>query len=507
MFIKNNKKSIILVFILGVSLFASMFATASPGTEWKDTYTLVYPSDISGSVKKVGVPTFVIMPNQTTIWCVYEVRYGIDGGDFEEGDIYISKSYDTGTTWETPECFIDSSVSFSGHACSNPSFVWNGSRLWFIFTERWSSYSSRVYIRYSDNNGSTWSNNIKIHDASGTKMFGCNYFVAGQGNGVIANDGHIIFSGFAKPDANYDAVLVYSTGDGTSVSDWYDITIIDGSVQGKSFSECSIVNLTNNTLYSVHRDMYDGIYQCWSENNGLTWTDPSLLYNVAVPSLVTITRLTTIENGYQKNRVVMAWNNDFGANANYRYNITVSLSTDDCATWAYTRLVDANRSGATNNYERIEYPGIIAMPNKTIMMGYSTGMVYGNPPSGTTGKWKRLNISTFNVEWITQGGDWIDEADATPPQITSFNSGSNGSFFHTGTPAIKWTLEANAVSFHLQASTDNTFSSIVIDISDINEYIFPSHYSENLTHATFILPSEYRIANVNSYYWRVISYK
>lgn len=179
--------------------------------------------------------------------------------------------------------------------------------------------------------------------------------------------------------------------------------------------------------------------------------------------------------------------------------------------------------------------------NHTWIVRNWQGGVYPNVPHGGDG-WlslytfypslDKIHVQTYspylgmnNTHWSGPGGSysgddngypqgeysfWIDydmEEDNDTSQIVSFNTGSNGSFFHTGTPSIEWTLEANAVAYRLQASTNPDFTNIVIDIKDINEYKYPSHYSSNSTHATFILPSEYRISNPNSYYWKLIAYK
>jgi len=90
--------------------------------------------------------------------------------------------------------------------------------------------------------------------------------------------------------------------------------------------------------------------------------------------------------------------------------------------------------------------------------------------------------------------------------VSSFNSGSNGSFFRTSTPTISWEISSDKSSYHLQFATDANFSNIVVNLSNINEYNYPSRFAIDGSYGYFTLPPGYEVSTVQAYYIRVISY-
>ena len=91
------------------------------------------------------------------------------------------------------------------------------------------------------------------------------------------------------------------------------------------------------------------------------------------------------------------------------------------------------------------------------------------------------------------------------PQFISINNLPSGSFVYDGTPVFKWTVIEDAMQYHLQIDDDSDFSSLVVNLTDINEAHYPPRYSSNDTVVTFELP----VANYLSadyYYFRVRAY-
>ena len=500
----NKRIVLAITAILLLSAFSIFFHVPTveadgPETQWYTTEVLMTAAECGWA--KLD-PWLMEMPNGT-LWAIATERL------YPPNETYIRKSYDDGQTWTPRERWYVPIGGFAG-------FVMDGNRVWLGMTvmgtgahDCWSSFD----VSYSDDNGDTWSSPLRLHNPNQPtgvpRLFDGTTVIAFE-SGIVTNSGRTIFAAEFLNYTNYvcgntprfaSASIVYknSTESGLDASHWH------GSMVNPSFSmetsESSFVQLRNGSLWVFTRNTNDpanphpyGVWGSFSEDEGLTWCSLYELNNIlsiedAKEAPVHAIRYTTTDNT-DRNRILIAWNNHSEPSA-VRYKLTVAISYDEVQSFPYSRLID-------HDGNRAESSCMTILSNNTI------GILYGKDNLAS------LKFARFNVEWLTQGNDWVNETpppDDTPPQITSFNDGSNGSFFHTGTPAIKWTLETDAVSYHLQVSTDSTFSNVVIDIYDINEYVFPSHYSENSTHATFILPLEYQIASVNSYYWRVIAYK
>jgi hypothetical protein len=89
------------------------------------------------------------------------------------------------------------------------------------------------------------------------------------------------------------------------------------------------------------------------------------------------------------------------------------------------------------------------------------------------------------------------------PEIISIDNQVNQSYIFTPTPTIKWTTTPNSSHYNLQIANDSSFSDIVSNITNINQYTYPSHYSSNETTISFILPNEHKLTIYKSYYIKV----
>jgi len=95
----------------------------------------------------------------------------------------------------------------------------------------------------------------------------------------------------------------------------------------------------------------------------------------------------------------------------------------------------------------------------------------------------------------------------TPTQETiefdAIEGGENETTVYTSTPAFSWNIIADVVYYQLQISDTPTFETILVNLSNVSEARYPAEYSENSTHVSFILPSEYKLVDSKQYYCRV----
>jgi len=92
------------------------------------------------------------------------------------------------------------------------------------------------------------------------------------------------------------------------------------------------------------------------------------------------------------------------------------------------------------------------------------------------------------------------------PQFISIDNGVNGTTVYSSNPTFNWSIVNNTCKYNLLIATDTLFTSIVVNITNINEYEFFAFYSANDTRVSFILPPAYSLPFYNTYYTKVKAY-
>ena len=92
-------------------------------------------------------------------------------------------------------------------------------------------------------------------------------------------------------------------------------------------------------------------------------------------------------------------------------------------------------------------------------------------------------------------------------QFISIDGGTNGTTVYSSTPTFNWTIISGAVMYNLQIANDSAFTDLVVNLSDINEYDYPSEYDSNETRVSFTLPVANSLQIIDkTYYCRVRAY-
>jgi len=102
---------------------------------------------------------------------------------------------------------------------------------------------------------------------------------------------------------------------------------------------------------------------------------------------------------------------------------------------------------------------------------------------------------------LSRDFEFEPQADSNDIQFISINGQTNETTIYNATPTINWTRVENTSQYWLQIDNNVDFSSPEINITNINQYIYPAHYSENSTRVSFTLPNP--IVNYDKYYCRV----
>jgi len=96
------------------------------------------------------------------------------------------------------------------------------------------------------------------------------------------------------------------------------------------------------------------------------------------------------------------------------------------------------------------------------------------------------------------------EQDYTPSiniEILSINGLENESIIRDSTPTINWTRISDTSQYWLQIDNNVDFSSPEVNLTDINQWTYPSYFSQNSTRVSFTLPTI--LTSYDKYYMRV----
>ena len=246
-------------------------------------------------------------------------------------DDLVIESYDKGETWE----------------------FYKGNRTWpgegfEIFDEGLLiAIRNGKEFRRSANAGLTWEPIQQIPKVSekhysqiGRRNF-CTTTITSKGLILIAGDYSL-----GRPDIDPDVLCVLISDDGGM--SWKTSRLFAPAdplpKAPEGFAEPVIVEMPNNNLWMVFRSCYGELWQCISQDGGLTWGTP------------TPTGLTSpISNCYARRMpdsrtIVLCWNLtkpgtdiDFrGPGSVYgpRTNLVFAVSTDNCRTWSCPVVVE-----------------------------------------------------------------------------------------------------------------------------------------------------------------------
>ena len=214
-------------------------------------------------------------------------------------------------------------------------------------------------IRRSSDQGRTWSEAEAIPPAAPggrfPKLRGPYFFsvtVTRSGRIVIPED---YLTGAEGPDP--DVLCAHTSGDGGRT--WQRSLMIEPPdplpKKPEGFGEPAVVELEDGTLWMVFRTIFGELWQCQSEDGGLTWGPPS---STGLASPVSNPRAATIPG---TGVVVLVWNfarpgrtTTWGAGPSElnvwgpRMPLAFAISKDGCRTWSCPTIIDERYSGYAN---------------------------------------------------------------------------------------------------------------------------------------------------------------
>jgi hypothetical protein len=133
-----------------------------------------------------------------------------------------------------------------------------------------------VYTTYSDNNGSTWSALNQINSAFSA-------WSAAFTTPIQLPDGTVRIAIYGQNTGDtYSSISIFTSNDDGAT--WTgEVVIADGQAAGRDWQEPNLVWLHDGRILCVIRSDHplgtpDLIYQCYSSDQGATWTAPAMLW-------------------------------------------------------------------------------------------------------------------------------------------------------------------------------------------------------------------------------------
>jgi len=173
--------------------------------------------------------------------------------------------------------------------------------------------------------------------------------------------------------------------------------------------------------------------------------------------------------------------------APYYISTTYWISDDNCSTWKNLTTITSGTGGPEADKCDTGYTGYIEFSDYGYMCTYN----------GTKGG---ATIPNLYSCYVYDNTSYPSDSSIS---FISINGNSNGSEIYDSNPTFNWTIVDYSSQYWLQIATDNDFTTLVVNITDINAFNYPLEYSQNETEVSFTLPSANTLSLYGKYYCRV----
>jgi sialidase-1 len=340
-------------------------------------------------------------------------------GDIGNHDIVLKRSADLGRTWGPEELIFDDGEQTCTDLTVGLDHT-NG-KLWLFFLR-----NKKEYCHFSSTDGGrTWQGPVSIHaqvtkpdwdhlqgkdegsdpssggrGAAWARGWAQRYGI-GPGNAMVQlKTGRLVVPARHREDNGKGRLRSFAH---TFYSDDHGASWKLGGTIGLHTSECQLVELTSGDLRVMSRnesaeDAPDNLRHLTaiSHDGGESWSGLRRAEELITPRCHgPIERLTDAASG--RSRILFSspaspfrqQEHPYG-----RYNLTVRISYDEGETWS---------AGKTIWPHPASYSDMVVLPDQTIAYVYERG------EKGTTHYWDELHFARFNLEWLTDRRDSLEQ--------------------------------------------------------------------------------------------------
>ncbi|EOA60227.1 hypothetical protein HMPREF1214_00477 [Bacteroides sp. HPS0048] len=365
----------------------------------------------------------------------------------EDIDILIRRSEDGGVTWSDPLTLAQGTGLRKGFgdAALVRTTEENGLLCIFVGGEGIFNNSSpfnptRTYICKSTDNGKTWTaprditNQLYGSDCSAQDRQGWYASFCASGNGLLTKEGRIMFVAAVRESSSSQLsnFVYYSDDNGET---W---NVSGRAKQGGD--EAKVTELNDGTiLMSIRRQSKGARYYVKSTDKGLTWGELSEWDEMIEPNCNgDLIRYTSVEDGYEKNRLLHSIPN----HATNRENVSVFISYDEGQTWPVKKSICPTGSA---------YSSLAILSDGTI--GAYVEENYGTENYS-------LYFNNFSLEWLTDNADtYYPSGETTVTKAPAF-SVPEGEYENEVTVSLETSTQGASIYYTLDNSTPTTGSTL-----------------------------------------------
>jgi len=377
------------------------------------------------------------------------------------GKIHVLVSHDNGITWDAP-------YLYSAYGCP-PGVVGITSNGIALYTDAYN-----LMMSYDNGTNGSWVD-------MGTYL-PSNWY--GQAFNLV---GHTLYSCAYYAGTSVPS-LWKSTDNGTN---WESVSFLDDYAPAnlKKGGEWDFIALNDTHFLTIADSDYgtphpDITIQCESFDAGVTWTNYENVFS---------------EIG-EINKPELSW-------LNYDQGVIILTGRNYTSTCIETRWVTTDNGTTWQNNSNIDFP----VPYPDFVDGDYGQVIEFLEDNKVLRVTFWGDVDDRNDIWTVWYGDNATyPSQNTAIQFISIDGGTNGTVFQTTTPTFNGTMPENTSTIWLQVSdsyTNWTDSHLVVNLSNISESEFPSHFTAiNSTHWSFTLPEAYAISPIKWFYCRFETY-
>ena len=305
----------------------------------------------------------------------------------------------------------------------------------------------QVWYKRSFDNAVTWTSLLKLNES--------NEYPLGIANTFITKDNVMMFVTEDVYGPLDDPNELYVSSDNGAT--WNQRSLIQENTYATYGT--SAIDPNNGSILYVNHNTGTGEGELrWSEDDGYTWGDSVTLTYDGSPFF-----LRDPDVHIYGNEVIIHGRVRVSGVYYFGYFDTPISSLPVFANRTYVE--DATNHGA--------YSSGFNEANNSLFIVYSD--IY----SGDLAELKRIRLTDFT------GLPYIDG----DIQFISIEGETDGALIYTATPTFNWTNISDASRYWLQIDDESDFNSPwTVNLTNINEYTYPTKYSANATRVSFILP-------------------
>ncbi len=291
---------------------------------------------------------------------VYTKYYGLSGDDHASARLVsrITKNY--GVTWsDQDELVLENEGRLNVMSVSLLRLCDNSIALFYLVKE--TPGDCRPYLRYSYDEGKTWTDRIEIINAPSYNVVNNSRVVLLSNNRILVPVARHAYKG--GDVYNYEGkatVFCMISDDGGRT--WNPGTAVPNA-NNIMYQEPGIVELADGRLLMTIRNASGRQYFSYSSDGGETWTEsePSILVSPASPA--------TIKREPGSDNLVAVWNES----PDKRNPLTVAILSPDGKSFLAKKTLDKSVSGEERGFC---YPALFFVDKDYFLVGYCCGQGY-----------------------------------------------------------------------------------------------------------------------------------